>query len=141
MARDTPDESVPLELIVPGNNVKRGSLVSGRFIDLDGAEGLSNGHSNVPVHKPLKIKNLISKGEAFDTLHQNSVKVIRVCVCFQYYRYYCSGLSGLRRLITNPPGYPLQKPRSVRSIGSQNSSSSCTARRLLRGAPSPSQSL
>ncbi|VVC43015.1 Hypothetical protein CINCED_3A019356 [Cinara cedri] len=78
MARDTPDESVPLELIIPGNNTKRGSLVSSRFVDLDTAEGLSNGHSNGPVHKPLKLKNLISKGEAFDTLHQNSNKRVTV---------------------------------------------------------------
>lgn len=72
MARDTPDESVPLELIIPGN-AKRGSLVSSRFVDL-ATDGLSNGHSNVPVQKPLKLKNLISKGEAFDSLHHNSTK-------------------------------------------------------------------
>lgn len=74
MARDTPDESVPLELVIPGNTTKRGSLVSSRFVDL-AADGLSNGHSNVPVQKPLKLKNLISKGEAFDSLHHNSTKV------------------------------------------------------------------
>lgn len=74
MARDTPDESVPLGLFVPGNNTKRGSLISSRFIDLT-VDGLSNGHSNVPVQKPLKLKNLISKGEMFDSLHHNSKKV------------------------------------------------------------------
>lgn len=72
MARDTPDETVPLELIVPGNNTKRGSLISSRFVDLS-ADGLSNGHSN--VHRPLKLKNLITKGEVFDSLHHNSTKV------------------------------------------------------------------
>lgn len=75
MARDTPDDSVPLELIIPGNNVKRGSLVCSRFVDF-AADGMSNGHSNVPVQKPLKLRNLISKGEAFDSLHQNCTKVI-----------------------------------------------------------------
>lgn len=74
MARDTPDESVPLELIVPGNT-KRGSLISNRFVDLT-ADGLSNGYSNVPMQKPLKLKNIITKAEAFDSLHQNSTKVI-----------------------------------------------------------------
>lgn len=74
MARDTPDESVPLELIVPGNT-KRGSLISSRFVDLT-ADGLSNGHSNNSVQKPLKLKNFISKGEVFDSLHLNSTKVI-----------------------------------------------------------------
>lgn len=116
MARDTPDESVPLELIVPGNNVKRGSLASSRFIDLDAAEGLSNGHSNVPVHKPLKIKNLISKGEAFDTLHQNSVKVMRFCFKYLHYYYYL-GSFDLRRLMTNPPAIQC-KSHSIRSISS-----------------------
>lgn len=74
MARDTPDESVPLELIIP-SHVKRGSLISNRFIDLTN-DGLSNGHPNVPIQKPLKLKNIISKGEAFDSLHQNATKVI-----------------------------------------------------------------
>jgi len=88
MARDTPDESVPLELIIPGNT-KRGSLVSSRFVDL-GTDGLSNGHSNVPVQKPLKLKNLISKGEAFDSLHHNSTKVsvltfYQYCICIYIY--------------------------------------------------------
>jgi len=84
MARDTPDESVPLELIIPGNTTKRGSLVSSRFIDL-AADGLSNGHSNVPVQKPLKLKNLISKGEAFDSLHHNSTKVSMLLILRAYY--------------------------------------------------------
>jgi len=81
MARDTPDESVPLELIVPGN-AKRGSLISSRFVDLT-VDGLSNGHPNVPVQKPLKLKNLISKGEAFDSLHQNSTKVIVLSLLYR----------------------------------------------------------
>jgi len=80
MARDTPDESVPLELIIPGN-AKRGSLVSSRFVDL-ATDGLSNGHSNVPVQKPLKLKNLISKGEAFDSLHHNSTKVSMLSIIY-----------------------------------------------------------
>lgn len=75
MARDTPDETVPLELIIP-SNTKRGSVVSSRFVDLT-TDGLSNGHCNIPVQKPFKLKNLISKGEVFDSLHHNSYKVIR----------------------------------------------------------------
>lgn len=73
MARDTPDETVPLELVIP-SNTKRGSLVSSRFVDLS-VDGLSNGHSNASVQKPLKLKNLITRGEAFDSLHQNSAQV------------------------------------------------------------------
>lgn len=83
MARDTPDESVPLELIIPGN-AKRGSLVSSRFVDL-ATDGLSNGHSNVPIQKPLKLKNLISKGEAFDSLHHNSTKVSLLSILYIIY--------------------------------------------------------
>lgn len=77
MARDNPDESVPLELIIPGNT-KRESEVSNRFVDLSTAE-LSNGHSNAVIQKPLKLKNYGCKGEAFDSLHQNSSKVIIIC--------------------------------------------------------------
>jgi len=86
MARDTPDESVPLELIIPGNTTKRGSLISSRFVDL-AADGLSNGHSNVPVQKPLKLKNLITKGEAFDSLHHNSTKVSVLLTLYIIYIY------------------------------------------------------
>lgn len=82
MARDTPDESVPLELIIPGNT-KRESMVSSRFVDLS-TDGLSNGHSNCAIQKPLKLKNLISKGEAFDSLHQNSTKVIIIVFTLLY---------------------------------------------------------
>jgi hypothetical protein len=71
MARDTPDESVPLG-IIPENTI-RGSVISSRFID-SATDGLSNGHIN--VSKPLKLRNLISKGEVFDSLHQNSTTVI-----------------------------------------------------------------
>jgi len=86
MARDTPDESVPLELIIPGNTTKRGSLISSRFVDL-AADGLSNGHSNITVQKPLKLKNLISKGEAFDSLHHNSTKVSGLLILYIIYLY------------------------------------------------------
>lgn len=71
MARDTPDETVPLELINSGNT-KRGSVISSRFADTN-ADGVPNGHT--VVQKPLKLKNLISRGEMFDSLHQNSVAV------------------------------------------------------------------
>lgn len=71
MARDTPDESVPLG-IIPENTIRGGSVISSRFIDLT-TDGLPNGHTN--VSKPLKLKNLISKGEVFDSLHQNSTTV------------------------------------------------------------------
>lgn len=83
MARDNPDESVPLELIIPGNT-KRESVVSSRFVDLS-TDGLSNGHSNAAIQKPLKLKNLISRGEAFDSLHQNSSKVIIVFTLSYFY--------------------------------------------------------
>lgn len=73
MARDTPDETVPLELVIPGN-AKRGSLVTSKFADLP-VDGLSNGHAKAPVQKPFKLKNLISRAEAFDSLHQNSAEV------------------------------------------------------------------
>lgn len=82
MARDTPDESVPLEIIIPGNT-KRESVVSSRFVDLS-TDGLSNGHSNAVIQKPLKLKNLISKGEAFDSLHQNSSKVMIIVFTLLY---------------------------------------------------------
>lgn len=62
MARDTPDETVPLELI----NTKRESV--SRFVDTT-ANGVPNDHA--VVQKPLKLKNFISRGEVFDSLHQN----------------------------------------------------------------------
>ncbi|XP_050526430.1 nitric oxide synthase, salivary gland isoform X2 [Daktulosphaira vitifoliae] len=70
MARDTPDEKVSLELVTPGY-VKRGSIVSNRFIDLI-VDGQHTDHSNITIHKPIKLKNYSAKAEVFDTLHQNS---------------------------------------------------------------------
>ncbi|XP_050436127.1 nitric oxide synthase, salivary gland isoform X2 [Adelges cooleyi] len=72
MARDTPDEMVPLELVIPGN-AKRGSVVTNRIVDIN-ADGLPNGHSNMVIQKPLKLRNIITKAEVFDSLHQNSTQ-------------------------------------------------------------------